>query len=482
MRVHFATALILTMLGGCVTAPHDSVPPLLSHAPLEANHEQAPGGFSWPASAWWKEFGDPQLDALIRQALLSAPSLRTAQARIAAAAAAAKLRMADSGTRLGASAGVNRQRLSDDSLISPRLIGFQYYSQADAGLHLDFDLDWWGRERAGIAAALNRAQAAQAERKEAELLLVSAVTSNYLAWQTEGRRLAIARELVATLKAEHELQEMRVAQGIEAADMLEATAMEQAQADDQVTILTGSVALRRLVIASLSGLAPDQLRLDAQGRAVVPYLEQPADAGVGLLSRRPDIVASRWRVEAQTQGVAEARAGYYPDIRLSALGGLSSTELSNFFRAGNRVVSAGAVLYLPIFDAGRVKARYGVQHAELELAIASYNETVVAAAQEVAAQILNGQGLPKHHRYALQRLAAARSLQKAAEDKARQGITDDRARLEAAAEVLRLQDAALQAESEVIQARIALIKSLGGGVDPVTVAVADKADHRNLQP
>ena len=36
----------------------------------------------WPSRDWWKAYGDPQLDALIEQAVAASPTLATARARI----------------------------------------------------------------------------------------------------------------------------------------------------------------------------------------------------------------------------------------------------------------------------------------------------------------------------------------------------------------------------------------------------------------
>src|SRR5262249_43830043 len=43
----------------------------------------------WPTSHWWKQFRDPQLDALIDEALAGSPTLKIAEARTRKAVAAA---------------------------------------------------------------------------------------------------------------------------------------------------------------------------------------------------------------------------------------------------------------------------------------------------------------------------------------------------------------------------------------------------------
>jgi len=451
-----ATGLLLT---ACVTPPAAPPPALPRAAPVGASDV---GAGAWPAAHWWRTFGDPQVDALVALAQGTAPSLRVARARLDAAAAATDAVRARTGARLTGSGGVSRNRLSENGLISSHLLGFESYSQADAGLHLDLDFDWWGRESAALNAALDRGRAAAADAAAGELILVTTVVAEYMGWQNDGERLATARELLDLLHQQQELQTLRSDEGADDAAPVEELHIQTTQARGMVMQRQASQSRHRLALAALLGLIPENLPLTERGIAVVPAVEAPADLGLGLIGRRPDVVASRWRVEAGLEDVAEARAGYYPDLRLSALAGLSSLELSKALSPASQVGSLGATLYLPVFDLRGVRARYGVSRAALELAVAGYDEVIAAAAREVAMQMLNCRVLVLERSNVTERMAATDKLRAVAAVRRREGMDDARMLLGEEIEVLRQRDTALEIDGNLALARLALVKALGG--------------------
>jgi outer membrane protein, multidrug efflux system len=87
-------------------------------------------------------------------------------------------------------------------------------------------------------------------------------------------------------------------------------------------------------------------------------LTLPDNVRLDLIARRADITASRWRVEAAEKNLESARADFYPDISINVLANLNSFTASNLLEYGSRAPVAGAALHLPLFDSGRLKARY----------------------------------------------------------------------------------------------------------------------------
>ena len=144
--------------------------------------------------------------------------------------------------------------------------------------------------------------------------------------------------------------------------------------------------------------------------------------------------------------------------------------------AGSAVPSVGAALHLPIFDAGRLQAQYGVRAAQLESAITLYNETVVNAAREVAAQTVKMQQIARLHKEQEIQVSAAEQLLQLATQRKSQGLTDARAQL-VAAQTLQQQRAELtNMDAEALFAELEMIGALGGGYMnadvPATAAVA----------
>lgn len=125
-------------------------------------------------------------------------------------------------------------------------------------------------------------------------------------------------------------------------------------------------------------------------------LTLPEVISVNVLAQRPDIAASRALAEAAAHQINVARAAFFPDINLSGILSLQSFYFTRFFNVSLQTEGIKAALSLPIFDAGARRANLGVKHAQFELAVNQYNQTLLNALQEVtdhmtALQTLNKQ-------------------------------------------------------------------------------------------
>jgi multidrug efflux system outer membrane protein len=461
-RKLFTAALLGALLGACAGLPPKPAPPQL-HEEVPLAGVSTPGTGQWPDAQWWTRYRDPQLNALIELALRGAPTLAAAQTRFDSAVQTVRAASAAAGVRADGSATWTRQRLSDSGLIPPQFLGFHWYSQADLGLQFSYDFDFWGKQRALIESVVDQVHAAEAERGAAALSLTSAVTDTYFGWQSDQARLELAQLISDGAAQVRKLSQLRVDSGIDTPDLLSQADANLAEAREQVVELQGSAQLRLVALAALAGVAPKGL---PELRAIpLPRVDSqlPANVGIDLIARRPDIVASRWRVESAARNVDEARAEFFPDISIKALAGLSAIDMDQLFRASSRVFNFGPALHLPIFDAGLIRARYGVSQAELDAAVASYNATLIDAARDLATQALTAQQVDAIRKERNVRLSAAASLYDSATARARQGLTDDRTTLTVELQVLQQRDALLAIDTRALSADIALTRALGGG-------------------
>ena len=454
-------ALMLNLIGCAGIPPKLAPPELRDAAPLAGL--PVPAGGAWPDPEWWKRYHDPQLDALIARALQTSPSLAQAQARVALAEQQIAGKRAAGAPYVASSASVSRQRISENGLFPAKLLGFTWYTQGDIGAQFQYDFDWWGKQRALVNAAVDQARAASADRSAAYLVLTTSVADTYFGWLADQARLALGRRLIAGLLQQQRLLQARARQGLDSGDPVSNAIVDLQTAQQQVSVVEGSAQLRNANLAALLGVAPAQLP-PLSSRAlpqVGAYL--PNDAGIGLIGRRPDIAATRWRVEAASQQVAEARAEFYPDINIKAMIGLSSIDLGKLFSPASRVASLAPAISLPLFDGGRRKAAYGATRAQLDLAIADYDAAVVAAARDVATQALALQQLEQQRKQQAAEIAAVRQLQKTAAARVKQGVADDRTLLAVQVRLLREHDAGLQLDARTLSTQAGLIKALGGG-------------------
>jgi multidrug efflux system outer membrane protein len=460
-----SAAIAMVLAGaGCAGLPPKHKPvQLTSAAPLDGL--EFAGGGEWPAKDWWKRYQDPTLDRLIDLGLASSPTLATAHARYDSARQSVRIAGAAAGVRVDASADVDRQRLSDNGLIPPHLLGFTWYNQADLGLQASYTFDWWGKQRGLVEAAIDQAHAAQADRSAAALVLASSIADAYFGWQADQSRVALAHEYEDIVKREGAIATARVRAELDPADNTDRSDLALAAARERIAALDGSSKLRLVELAALVGRSTAELpALQAKPLPAVSG-NLPDDVKIDLMSRRADITASRWRVEAAERNLDSARADFFPDVTINALLGLSSIDVGKLLEYGSRVPQAAAAIHLPIFDAGRLKARYGAGQAAIDSAVANYQDTLVGAARDVATQASTRAQIAAQRTQRAIEVDAARQLRSSASARVRQEITDWRPELTATESWIEQRDALLQLDAAALSADIALQRALGGGYE-----------------
>ncbi len=457
-----AAALAL-LLGACAAIPADH--------PAVAERDAttlalAPGialaGQAWPTAHWWTSYDDAQLDALIARALQRQPTLERARARLLEAGAALDASNAQAGADAGLDAGVNRQRYSGNGLF-PAPIGGAFYNDVALQLKASYDFDWWGKHRALIAASLGEFKARLADQAQAEQLLAAAVAQSYFRLQALWARAANVAALADTERAVVADKARRIASGLARADEQRSAELDLAQLGETAAQLGTDAGREREALRALVGGAPDALDGLAARAAPAQLHALPPALGLGLLARRPDLQAARYRVEAALGKVDAARAAFYPDIKLSAAFGLDAVSLGKLLHPNSRTLLAGGALELPLFDSGRLSAQLQTQRAQRDEAIADYNASVLGALGEVAQEGITLQGTERQLQAQLASTDASAALLRNARQRLQQGLADNAAVLQAQLLVQRQQDSRLQLLARQRQAEVALIKALGGG-------------------
>ena len=462
MRWQSAVAVIVLFSVACAGLPPKPRPAKLPTAVPLDGIETAPSA-EWPVAEWWRRYQDATLDRLIELAVGSSPTLATAHARYDSARQSVRIAGAASGARIDASAGIERQRLSDNGLFPPQFLGFSWYNQADLGLQASYTFDWWGKQRSAVEAAVDQAHAAEADRSAAALVLASSIADAYFGWQADENRIALARERADVVAREGAIAAARVKAELDPGEEINRSDLTLAAAREGIAALEGSAKLRVVALAALVGRSIADLPTLAA--RPLPALEGhlPDDVKIDLISRRADIIASRWRVEAAERNLDAARAEFFPDVTVNALLGLSSIDVGKLVEYGSRVPQASAAIHLPLFDAGRLKARYGATQAAIDSAVASYQDTLVGAARDVALQAATRAQIAAQRAQRAIEVDSAHVLKDAAAARVRQGISDARSELSATQSWIEQRDALLQLDAAALSADIALQRALGGG-------------------
>jgi NodT family efflux transporter outer membrane factor (OMF) lipoprotein len=417
----------------------------------------------WPAADWADQFGDAQLKALIAEALKDSPTLDKARARVAAAVAFSETANANTLPQVGAGYSWTRQRLTESTFIPPAFAG-SWQSENKAFLGASYELDLWGKNREALRSAVSTVHASEAEAEQVRLTLTSAIARSYNELGRLYALLDIARDEVGQRTEVLRVARGRVKMGLDTEVELRTAEANLAAAQVSVSALEGNIQRTRYQLGALLGQGPDRgLAIARPTLGVGDEIHLPANLPADLVSRRPDIVAARWRVEATTHDIKVAKAEFYPDINLSAAIGLDAFGWGRFLRAASRTASAGPAIHLPIFDGGALRAQLKGRYAEFDFAVANYNDTLIQALTDVATQLADIRAVDAQ-------LVNATRSDEAAQRALRLAMAQYQGGLTTQLTVLNAQTTALASSQVVTNLRmqrrdrqIALATALGGG-------------------
>ena len=463
MKLSLSVLALSLALAGCASIPPDTQPlPQQDLATIQLAADIHLASEGWPAAQWWRQFQDSQLDQLIEHALSSSPNLDVANARIGSALSAFDARHADRGPRVDLGANANRQRYSGNGLM-PAPIGGNYYNEVTVGVQAHYDLDWWGKHKAQIAASLGEVNARRAEYAMAEQMLAAEIARHYFSMQNGWARMD---NLHALVKLQQQLvtdKEKRIANGLGISDdhlsaQTRLSLLQQQIALLETQIITEREALRALLGADSSALASLQPK-EAQA---LPHA-LPGKLGMELLARRPDLQAARWRVQAAMSTIEAAQAAFYPDIDLGASFGLDAIKLGKLLQSGSRTLFIGPALSLPLFDSGRLQAQLAGARSERNELIADYNQNVFNVVRDVAQAGAKVQGVENQLRLQEENLRASEAQLRNANARLKQGLADRATQINAEMTVRGQVDLGMQLQNQRQNAEINLNMALGGG-------------------
>lgn len=422
-------------------------------------------------AAWWTAFDARELDALVDTALAANPSLKIARDRLERANAGVNAAQANTQPEVDASLDVTRQRYTENGLVPPPIAG----SIGNTGLFnvgASWEIDFFGKNAAALAAAIGSQRAAEADAQAARVLLASKVAAVYFQLGRLFEQRDVAERALAQRGEILALVRQRVDAGLDTNVELRQSEAAVPETAQQIEALDEQIALARHALAALTAQAPDALDALAPRLRTVSAVPLPARVPADLLGRRADIEAARQRVEAATQDVAYAKTLLYPNVNLIAFVGLNSLGVNRLLNSGSEQYGAGAAIRLPIFDAGRLRANVQGRTADLDAAVDSYNATLVDAVRDVADQIASVQSVARQQRTQAAAQAASESAYDLALQRFRAGLGTYLTVLSAENNVLAQRRLAADLKARALDSQVALARSLGGGYD----AAAQAAD------
>jgi NodT family efflux transporter outer membrane factor (OMF) lipoprotein len=332
----------------------------------------APGapGAGAVGDRWLGAFNDPQLDALVREALAFNPDLQVAAARMEQAAGYVKLAGALLYPQVSLLARGGGKMSGDSSGLE------------GVGVFANWELDLWGRVRAGQEAARSQYGSAELDAEYARQSLAALVAKSWFLATEARMQKAIAEDMVGASIRQRDLAQDRLRVG--SGDEYDVVLSKANLATFQDSVVNLDLAYQQ----SLRALEALAGRYPAAAVNVPPQLAAmpgPVPAGMPseLLERRPDVVAAERRVAAAFYRVEEAKAARLPKISLTAAVTSVSSELFVLKQQDNPIWSIGASLLAPLFLGGQLQSQVEIRTAEQKQAVAEYGRTGARAFGEV---------------------------------------------------------------------------------------------------
>ena len=454
------------MAGPDYKRPEVDVPPTYRGADATPTAATAP---TFGDLAWLSVFTDPDLEKLIRTALVQNYDLRVAAARILQAQsqvtiARSPIFPAVDGSVTGPyNAYTGSDRPSPDSTFQPQ-----------AGFGVAWELDFWGKFRRSTEAAQAQLLASEDGRFAVMATLVTEVAQAYLTLRALDLTLEISNRTVVSRKKSLDLVQARLDGGV-------AGILDLRQAETLLYTATKSIPeTQRLIeqqenfINILLGQNPGPI---ARGRPLDQQIAAPTlppGLPTELLTRRPDIRAAEQQLVAANAQIGVAKSLLYPQVTLSGFAGAGSSTISGANFGPYGVFSALPAITLPIFNAGRLQANVDYNEAlALETAL-RYQQTLQQAFREVSDALVN---VRKRREFREQQELLVNALA----DASQVATLRYEGGVASYLEVLDTERQLFDAERDLVQARrdesasvIQLYKALGGGwePDPAPVAVS----------
>jgi NodT family efflux transporter outer membrane factor (OMF) lipoprotein len=433
---------------------------------------------------WWDVFGDPVLNSLICQAYQQNPNLRAVGTRVLQARAQQAIAAGNIFPQTQQAEGAySRVNLSHDAFNNPAAFASaassppppgtpigNFFSDWTAGFNLSWELDFWGRFRRAIESA-NGSLDASVENYDAALVtLLADVATNYVQYRVAQQRIKIARDNLQIQEKLVEVAERQFKVGTATRLDVEQLRTLLEQTRSTIPFLQIAQGQANDTLCILLGVPPRDLEADLGPGADLgsePMAHTPREVAAGipadLLRRRPDVRSAERQVASQSALIGVAEADLYPTIFINGTLGWEAPDVSQLFKSSSFFGTITPQFKWNILNYGRIVNNVHVQEARTQELIATYQNDVLTAAQQVQTA-LRGFLLSQEQTAALARSAAAAVAAAKVEEQLFSDVKADVNRLFTLENSrLQQQDNLAVAQGSIALNLISVYRALGGG-------------------
>ena len=483
-----APLLLALALSACSSAPQHADPQLPEGWFSAAGAQSADAE---TLAAWWRQFDDPQLTALVSRAMQQNHDVRLAMARVTAARAQLRQSRAGLLPSFDLPGSASRQWIENDQDAEPGGPLADFIPDDDVisvdtwelALQATWELDLFGATRARRDSAARQLRSAEAQTVAARLAVAANTAQGYLQLRAlQGQRALLVEGIDVARELERIAGLLFHAGEVTRLDV-EATSAERASLEADLDELDIHLAEAQLALDTLLAEPPGSTAARLTASSPVPLAEQHIAPGqpIDLLRRRPDLIAEAARLDAAELQSLAARRDLFPKLAVQAAVGRSGFALGDAISSASNFARVGATFGLPLLDYPRRGAAIDLADAEGETAYVAFEQALARALEEVERGLTRMAGQQRRH----VSLSRTREHRERAHRLAQRSYELGEANL---SEVLDAQRGALQARRQALEGRaalataqVALYVALGGGWQPesadAAAGPAEKSTH-----
>lgn len=385
-----ACAAVLCGLSACTLGPDFVRPEVQTPVAFKESEgwKVATPADDVPRGAWWRIYGDADLDALEDAATAANQNVALAEANYRAANALVAAARANYFPVVSADASIARSSRGTGNVGGT---GASVSTTRSVTFDASWEIDLWGRVRRQVEAQRASADASAVDIAAVRLSTQASLAANYFQLRQIDTQKQLLDDTLAAYQRTLDVTRNRYAGGVSA--RVDVAQAETQLKTTQVQSIDLGIARAQLehAIALLAGKPASGFSIPVRRWQAFDEKRAPAIPTAGLpsqlLERRPDIAGAERRVAAANAQIGVAKAAYFPSLGLSASGGFSALSASGLFSAPNRFWSIGPSIVQSLFDGGLRRAQTEQAIANYDANVANYRQTVLAGFAEVEDQL-----------------------------------------------------------------------------------------------
>ena len=451
-------------------------------------------------AAWWQALKDPELDSLIKRAILGNPDVIIALDRLQAArtyeaalvgSVLPEAEAAGGGGR-GTGSDLARGRAPQSQISATNTTGIQHINEV-GGFDAMWQLDIFGKYRREIEAARYDMEALRAARNSVLVSVIADVARAYVDLRGLQVRASVLAQAIGTLRESQRIVSIRYQRGITNELDVTLATRELATLEAQAAPLAAQVQAAQYTIAVLLGAYPEDLVKELTPSAMVPGVPGAVSTGlpVELLRRRPDVQQAERQLAAATARIGVATADLFPSLAVSGSIGVQRQQAPGLPTVGAHIWSLGPAAVWPLLDFGQLDAQVEIADLQTRALLVNYKRTIQQAVREVDTDMgLYGAQQVSVGKLETALLASQRAVT-LANERYERGLTDFLNVVDAEREEYDIEEQYTAAQVAAAEEFVELFRSLGGGwqkyqslppihrPEPAIIAVFQRTLSRN---